>query len=172
MRPDIRCDTGRDNRERPAGKGRVRSLFTTNGLVLVAGEITTGRYVDIPTIVRKTIRDIGYVSREIGFDYETCGVIVSIKEQSTDIAMGVDKSLETKGGEVIHEEPGRARGRGPGAYVRLCVKRNPGAHATSDNPGAEACANSLRKSGRTEHCHICGRTANRRSRWNMKAISR
>jgi S-adenosylmethionine synthetase len=59
--------------------------------------------VDIPNIVRNTIKDIGYVSREIGFDYETCGVLVSIKEQSKDIAMGVDKSLETKGGEVIHE---------------------------------------------------------------------
>ncbi len=78
--------------------------FTTNGLVLVAGEITTGTYVDIPNIVRGTIKDIGYVSREIGFDYETCGVMVSIKEQSSDIAMGVDKSLETKGGEVVHED--------------------------------------------------------------------
>jgi S-adenosylmethionine synthetase len=78
--------------------------FTTNGLVMVAGEITTGTYVDIPKIVRNTIKDIGYVSREIGFDYETCGVLVSIKEQSSDIAMGVDKSLETKGGEVVHED--------------------------------------------------------------------
>ena len=77
--------------------------FTTNGLVMVAGEITTGCYVDIPNIVRNTIKDIGYVSREIGFDYETCGVLVSIKEQSSDIAMGVDKSLETKGGAVVHE---------------------------------------------------------------------
>jgi S-adenosylmethionine synthetase len=77
--------------------------LATNGLVMVAGEITTGCYVDIPNIVRNTIKDIGYVSREIGFDYETCGVLVSIKEQSKDIAMGVDKSLETKGGEVIHE---------------------------------------------------------------------
>lgn len=78
--------------------------LTTNGLVVVAGEITTGCYVDIPTIVRSTIRDIGYVSREIGFDYETCGVLVSIKEQSKDIAMGVDKSFEAKGGEVVHED--------------------------------------------------------------------
>ncbi len=78
--------------------------LTTNGLVVVAGEITTGCYVEIPAIARSTIRDIGYVSREIGFDYETCGVLVSIKEQSKDIAMGVDKSLETKGGEVVHED--------------------------------------------------------------------
>jgi S-adenosylmethionine synthetase len=78
--------------------------LTTNGLVLVAGEITTGCYVDIPSIVRNTIRDIGYVSRDIGFDYETCGVLVSIKEQSRDIAMGVDKCFEAKGGQVIHED--------------------------------------------------------------------
>ena len=78
--------------------------LTTNGLVLVAGEITTGCYVEMPTIVRNTIRDIGYVSREIGFDYETCGVMISIKEQSRDIAMGVDKSFEAKGGEIIHED--------------------------------------------------------------------
>jgi S-adenosylmethionine synthetase len=78
--------------------------LTTNGLVLVAGEITTGCYVDMPSIVRNTIRDIGYVSRDIGFDYETCGVLVSIKEQSRDIAMGVDKCFEAKGGQVIHED--------------------------------------------------------------------
>jgi S-adenosylmethionine synthetase len=78
--------------------------FTTNGLVVVAGEITTKCYVDVQNIVRSTIKDIGYVSREIGFDYETCGVLVSIKEQSKDIAMGVDKSFEAKGGEVIHED--------------------------------------------------------------------
>ena len=78
--------------------------LATNGLVLVAGEITTGCYVDMPSIVRNTIRDIGYVSRDIGFDYETCGVLVSIKEQSRDIAMGVDKCFEAKGGQVIHED--------------------------------------------------------------------
>lgn len=78
--------------------------LTTNGLVLVAGEITTGCYVEMPSIVRNTIKDIGYVSRDIGFDYETCGVLISIKEQSKDIAMGVDKSFEAKGGEVIHED--------------------------------------------------------------------
>lgn len=78
--------------------------LTTNGLVVVAGEITTGTYVDIPNIVRNTIKDIGYVSREIGFDYETCGVLVSIKEQSKDIARGVDTALEVRGGEVVKED--------------------------------------------------------------------
>ncbi len=77
--------------------------LTTNGLVVVAGEVTTEAYVDIPNIVRDTIKGIGYVSREIGFDYETCGVMVSLKEQSKDIARGVDKSLEVRGGEAIKE---------------------------------------------------------------------
>src|SRR5512136_2705699 len=93
--PDKMCDLISDSvldaiieKDPPA---RVAcEAFTTNGLVMVAGEITTGCYVDIPSIVRNTIKDIGYTSREIGFDFETCGVLVSIKEQSKDIAMGVD----------------------------------------------------------------------------------
>lgn len=78
--------------------------LVTNGVAIIAGEITTGCYVEIPAIVRQTIHDIGYVSRDIGFDYETCGVLVSIKEQSKDIARGVDKALEVRGGEVIKED--------------------------------------------------------------------
>lgn len=62
----------------------------TTGLAFVAGEITTSCYVDIPTVVRETIRDIGYTRAKYGFDYETCAVITSIHEQSPDIAMGVD----------------------------------------------------------------------------------
>lgn len=65
------------------------TLITT-GLAFVAGEITTSCYVDIPTVVRETIRDIGYTRAKFGFDYETCAVITSIHEQSPDIAMGVD----------------------------------------------------------------------------------
>ena len=66
------------------------------GLVLVMGEITTSGYVDIPKIVRKTITDIGYTRAKFGFDGNTCGIITSIDEQSSDIAMGVDKSLDAK----------------------------------------------------------------------------
>ncbi|MHB0870559.1 MAG: methionine adenosyltransferase [Chloroflexota bacterium] len=73
---------------------------TTTGLVLVAGEITTDCYVDIPEIVRNTIRDIGYTRAKYGFDAETCGVIVSIKGQSPDIAQGVNKALEVRSGEA------------------------------------------------------------------------
>lgn len=68
----------------------------TNGLIIVMGEITTDCYVEIPHIVRGVVRDVGYTHPEYGFDYKSCGVLVSIKEQSSDIAMGVDKSLEAK----------------------------------------------------------------------------
>jgi len=87
----------------PVGRVAVETLVT-NGLCLVAGEVTTGCYVEIPQIVRETIKEIGYTRAKYGFDYETCGVLVSLKEQSKDIARGVDKALEIRGGEVIKED--------------------------------------------------------------------
>ncbi|HOP73279.1 MAG TPA: methionine adenosyltransferase [Thermoclostridium caenicola] len=75
----------------------------TTGLVLVMGEITTSCYVDIPKIVRETIREIGYTRAKYGFDCDTCAVITSIDEQSPDIAMGVDKALEARTGEMDEE---------------------------------------------------------------------
>ncbi|MHB8459348.1 MAG: methionine adenosyltransferase [Candidatus Limnocylindrales bacterium] len=69
---------------------------TTTGLVLVLGEVTTKTYVDFQAVVRETVRDIGYTRAEYGFDYLTCGTLVSVKEQSADIAMGVDAALETR----------------------------------------------------------------------------
>jgi S-adenosylmethionine synthetase len=74
----------------PTGRVACECLLTT-GLVVVAGEITTSCYVDIPRIARDTIKNVGYTRAKFGFDFETCGVIVSIDEQSPDIAMGVDK---------------------------------------------------------------------------------
>ncbi|HEX73636.1 MAG TPA: methionine adenosyltransferase [Dehalococcoidia bacterium] len=71
-------------------------VATTTGLVIVLGEITTDCYIEIPQIVRGVVRDVGYTYPEYGFDYQSCGVMVSINEQSSDIAMGVDKSLEVK----------------------------------------------------------------------------
>jgi S-adenosylmethionine synthetase len=68
----------------------------TNGLIIVLGEITTSCYVEIPQIVREVVRDVGYTHPEYGFDYQACGIMVSIKEQSEDIALGVDKSQEAK----------------------------------------------------------------------------
>ena len=81
--------------------GRVAcEVSVTTGLVLVAGEITTSTYVDIPKVVRETIRGIGYNRAKYGFDADTCAVITSIDEQSPDIALGVDKALEAKKGEL------------------------------------------------------------------------
>jgi S-adenosylmethionine synthetase len=77
-------------RDDPTGRVACETLLTT-GLVVVAGEITTKTYVDIPKIVRETIKDVGYTRAKYGFDYETCGVIAAIDSQSPDIAMGVDK---------------------------------------------------------------------------------
>ena len=74
------------------------------GFVLVTGEITTNAYVDIPKIVRETVKEIGYDKSEYGFDGNTCAVIVSIDEQSSDIAMGVDKALEAKENQMSEEE--------------------------------------------------------------------
>ncbi|MBS3983117.1 MAG: methionine adenosyltransferase [Dethiobacter sp.] len=76
----------------------------TTGLVLVAGEITTSCYVDIPKIVRNTVKEIGYTRAKFGFDGDTCAVLVSIDEQSPDIAMGVNRCLEAKAGEYSEEE--------------------------------------------------------------------
>ena len=77
---------------------------TTTGLVLVAGEISTNAYVDIPKLVRETVEGIGYTRAKFGFDCNTCAVITAIDEQSGDIAMGVDEGLESKSGEQTEEE--------------------------------------------------------------------
>jgi S-adenosylmethionine synthetase len=82
----------------PNGRVACETLITT-GLVVVAGEITTEIYVDIPRLVRKTIADIGYTRAKFGFDADTCGVIVALDEQSADIAQGVDTSFEAQHGD-------------------------------------------------------------------------
>ncbi|MBI5699647.1 methionine adenosyltransferase [Candidatus Saganbacteria bacterium] len=87
----------------PVGRVAVETLVT-NGICMVAGEVTTGCYVEIPIICREVIKEIGYTRAKYGFDYETVGVLVSLKEQSKDIARGVDKALEIRGGEVVKED--------------------------------------------------------------------
>jgi S-adenosylmethionine synthetase len=77
---------------------------TTTGLMMVMGEITTNAYVDIGGVVRGTVRDIGYTEAAYGFDYQTCAVVISIKEQSADIALGVDCAYEAKHGEMSEDE--------------------------------------------------------------------
>jgi S-adenosylmethionine synthetase len=103
--PDKMCDQISDAvlddilSQDPMGRVACETAVTT-GLVVVMGEITTEAYSDIPSLVRDTVQRIGYTNAHYGFDYETCGVIVSIKEQSGDIAMGVDKALEAKQGQL------------------------------------------------------------------------
>ena len=81
--------------EDPYGRVACETLVTT-GLAFVAGEISTETYVDIPSIVRETVRDVGYTNALYGYDYETCGVMVAIDEQSPDISQGVSQSLEVR----------------------------------------------------------------------------
>jgi S-adenosylmethionine synthetase len=99
--PDKMCDQISDAildailKQDPCGRVACE-VATTTGLVIVLGEISTKCYVEIPRIVRDTVRDIGYTKPEYGFDYQSCGVMVSITEQSSDIDMGVSKSVEAK----------------------------------------------------------------------------
>src|SRR4051812_1854424 len=79
----------------PAGRVACETLLTT-GLVVVAGEISTNAYVDIPRLVRKTVCEIGYDRESFGFDGNTCGVITAIDEQSPDIAQGVNNAYEVR----------------------------------------------------------------------------
>ena len=76
---------------------------TTTGTIIVCGEITTKAWVDVPAMVRSVVKDIGYTDAEYGFDYQSCGVLTAIKEQSREIAMGVDESLEARAGTDPHE---------------------------------------------------------------------
>ena len=107
--PDKICDQISDAildelmRQDPMSRVACETSITT-GLVLVMGEITTKGYVDIQKIVRDTVREIGYDRAKYGFDADTCGVIVALDEQSTDIAMGVDKALEAKENKMSDEE--------------------------------------------------------------------
>lgn len=78
--------------------------LVATGLVMVAGQITTNCYVDIPRIARETIREIGYTRAKYGFDCDTCAVLTSIEEQSPDIALGVDQALESKTGEIENSQ--------------------------------------------------------------------
>ena len=109
--PDKLCDQVSDAildaiiREDPQARVACETA-TTTGLVVVLGEITTKTYVDFQHVVRDTVREIGYTRSDYGFDYETCGTLISIKEQSPDIAQGVDAALEVRGEKVDTAELG------------------------------------------------------------------
>ncbi len=106
--PDKVCDQISDAvldavlRDDPAGRVACETAATT-GSIIVFGEITTKTYVDIPKVVRDVVRDIGYTSSDHGFDAATCGVLVSIKEQSKEIAAGVDEALEVRDERHHHD---------------------------------------------------------------------
>ena len=107
--PDKICDQISDAildtilKDDPRGRVAVEALVT-NGVCVVAGEITTRTYVDIPRVVRSVIKDIGYTDSEYGFHWETSGLMVAIQEQSGDIARGVDSYKKGKGGEIVKED--------------------------------------------------------------------
>ncbi len=109
--PDKMCDQISDAildaiiREDPEARVACETA-TTTGLVMVLGEISTTTYIDFQSIVRDTVRDIGYTKAEYGFDYLTCGTLVSVKEQSSDIAMGVDNALEVRADAAPLQELG------------------------------------------------------------------
>ncbi len=106
--PDKLCDQISDAildfilEKDPYGRVACETAVTT-GMVIVLGEVTTSCYVDVPQIVRRVIRDVGYTSPAYGFDYQSCGVMVSINEQSGDIDMGVSKSLEAKESAAVDD---------------------------------------------------------------------
>ena len=101
--PDKLCDAVADAilddvlAHDPAARAAVE-VATTTGLVIVIGELTTTHYVDVQEVVRRTVREIGYNDSRLGFDWETCGTMTAIKEQSPDIALGVDHALEAREG--------------------------------------------------------------------------
>lgn len=107
--PDKMCDQISDAildemlKQDPMSRVACETCCTT-GLVMVMGEITTQAYVDIQKVVRETVREIGYDRAKYGFDCETCGVIVTLDEQSGDIAMGVDRALEARENKMTEEE--------------------------------------------------------------------
>lgn len=106
--PDKICDKISDAildemlRQDPSSRVACET-FATTGVITVMGEVTTEAYVDIPEVVRKTVREIGYDNAAYGFDCNTCAVLTSIHEQSPDIALGVDKCAEAKSGEMTDE---------------------------------------------------------------------
>ena len=136
--PDKLCDQVSDAildsiiREDPQARVACETA-TTTGLVIVLGEITTKTYVDFQQVVRETVRDIGYTRADYGFDYETCGTLISIKEQSPDIAQGVERGARDPRRDGRRRRDRRGR---PGNDVRLRLPRDARADAAADRAGA------------------------------------
>ena len=128
--PDKLCDLISDSvldaiiAQDPRARVACESMVTT-GLVIVMGEITTKCYVEIPQIVRETVRGVGYTRAKYGFDCDTCGVIVSIKEQSPDIAMGVNHSMETRQKEDNSNEKEKLGAGDQGMMIGFACNETP-----------------------------------------------
>lgn len=128
--PDKMCDQISDAvldailEDDPNARVACETMITT-GFVAVVGEISTISYVDIPKIVRQTIKDIGYDRAKYGFDGETCGVITAIDEQSSDIALGVNQALEAKEGLMSEEELDAIGAGDQGMMFGIATKETP-----------------------------------------------
>ena len=140
--PDKICDAISDAildalmEQDPMSRVACETCVTT-GMVMVMGEITTKAYVDIPRIVRDTVREIGYTRGKFGFDADTCSVLTTIDEQSADIALGVDKALEAKENKMSDNELEAIRRSGYDVWI--CIQRNSRIYAVSDRNGTQTC---------------------------------
>lgn len=108
----------------PQGRVACETLVTT-GLVIVAGEITTTTYVDVPNVVRNLVNKVGYTRAKYGFDGDTCGVITAIQEQSPDIAQGVNHALEERVGEIKDEELNKEGAGDQGMMIGFACRETP-----------------------------------------------